>query len=316
MLTEKQLNSVRKFFEDKTFTYDGEILPDVPTKAEFDFKIKIGDYRKMMSVGEYYDYLQIELTITKLKNNLSKIVLGNQFGNYTEIFKKHLYFLYSKLQSYISEKLKYFDPDIRITFSKFEVTDTDTEIVKENENKKMSNIAIRTVVKDILTIIKKEKTGEHHLPNEDGGEYSFSNLPFTFSVELHLFSDKDVDNFVIDGNWFGEEDVMEIILTYNPTTLRENLYDIVGELNEIIAHELTHGKQNFRNDVVVENKELTSFEYYTQPREIEAQRNGFKRLSKLRKQPYKSVVENWFKSHKEIHRLDETETKKVIKLLL
>jgi hypothetical protein len=313
MLTEKQLNSVRKFFEDKTFTYDGEILSAVPTKAEFDFKIKIGDYRKMMSVGEYYDYLQIELTITKLKNNLSKLVLGSQFGNYTEIFKNHLYFLYSKLESYISEKLKYFDPDIRIVFNKFEVTDTDTEIMKEN---RISRIAIRTVVKDILTIIKEEKAGEYHLPDENGGEYSFINLPFSFSVELHLISDEDVDKFFIDGNWYRQEDVLEIIMSYNPSKLRENLYDIIGELNEVIAHELTHGKQNFRNDVSEPDDNLSPFEYYSQNKEIEAQRNGFKRFAKLRKEPYELVVRNWFKKHKDIHMLNDKETEEIIKLLL
>lgn len=316
MLTDKQLNSVRKFFQDKTFTYKGEMLPDLPTKSEFDFKIKIGDYRKMMSVGEYYDYLQVEVFITKLKDNLSRLVLSNTFGDYTDLFKKQLYFLYSNLSSYISEKLIYFDPNIRVIISNIQVLDENTEIVKEDNTKKMSNIAIRTVVKDILTTIKNKKTGQYNLPSDDGDEYSFSNLPFTFSVELHLFSDKDITDFVVDGNWFGDEEVMEIIVTYNPTNLRKNLYDIVGELNEVIAHELTHGKQNLNTGVVTEEKNLTPIEYYTQPKELEAQKNGFKRLSKLRKVPYNVVVENWFNTHKEIHGLTESQTKEVINLLL
>lgn len=322
-LTEKQLNKVKKFLENKTFTFEGPLLYDSDIKSKFDFKLELKGYRKMISVGETYDYLIVGVTIIKLKDSISKLLMGNLYGDYSKMFKNNLYFLYKKLNSYIRDTLVYFDPDIRITIDEFNVMveDTDKDVnIEINEQKKtiktkMSDLAIRTVVKDVLKILKSESAGQYSLPNEYGGEYSFKNLPFSFSVELHLFQDKGINTFSVDGNWYGDEDVMELILSYNPKNLIGNLYNIVGELNEVIAHELTHGKQNLKEGLSDVNQNLTPLEYYTQHREIEAQKAGFKRLSKLKGEPYIKIVKEWFNNHNNVHGLTDTEVKRVIKLL-
>lgn len=322
MLTDRQLNVLKRFVENNTFTFKGDLLYQVPEKSEFDFKMDIKGYRKMISVGEYYDYLIVGVTVTKLKDPISELLMGNMYGDNTELFKNNLYFLYNKLNSYITEKLRIFDPDVRVTIDEFNISlkddnkETSNNVNEETKQTKVSNLAIRTVVRDILQTIKDKKSGQHFLPNDDGGEYSFKNLPFSFSVELNLFEDKSTDNFIIDGNWIGDEDIVEIILTYNPTNLKKNLYDIVGELNEVVAHELTHGKQNSRGDIYERNENLTSFEYYSQPKEVEAQKVGFKRLSKLRQEPYENIVKEWFETHQNIHNLSENEVSGILKLLL
>ena len=58
------------------------------------------------------------------------------------------------------------------------------------------------------------------------------------------------------------------------------------------------------------------YEYYTQEHEIPAQYKGFKRLSKLRKEPLLMTVKNWFKTHKDIHGLSDNETEKVIEKIM
>ena len=86
---------------------------------------------------------------------------------------------------------------------------------------------------------------------------------------------------MITGNYIHEEDVIEIIVFYNPETIEKNLYFVIGELNDILAHELTHMNQGYKGELPSVEPNLTPFEYYTQKHEIESQVEGFKRVSKL-----------------------------------
>jgi hypothetical protein len=101
---------------------------------------------------------------------------------------------------------------------------------------------------------------------------------------------------------------------FNPANLSKNLYDIIGELNEIIAHELEHGVQTYKGefDGHDEDDVENSLEYYTQSHEIPAQVKGFRRLSSLRKQPFEQIVRNWFDTHGDIHNLSDDEKEQVI----
>jgi hypothetical protein len=98
--------------------------------------------------------------------------------------------------------------------------------------------------------------------------------------------------------------------------LRRNFYNIIGQLNDIVAHELEHGFQYNRDGRVHEEPPTESFEYYTQPDEITAQRAGFRRVAKLRKLPYRDVVRHWFEDHKDVHGLTDDEMEEVIKIIL
>ena len=95
------------------------------------------------------------------------------------------------------------------------------------------------------------------------------------------------------------------------------LYDLNGELNEIIAHEIRHIDQRNKKTFNLDGpEEEDPYEYYTQPHEIDAQVFGFKRLSKIAKKPYEMVVKNWFDKHKDIHRLSNKEMEDVINILI
>jgi hypothetical protein len=58
------------------------------------------------------------------------------------------------------------------------------------------------------------------------------------------------------------------------------------------------------------------FEYYMQPHEIDAQVFGFKRLERLSKKPFESLVRRWFERNKDIHQLTDSEAEIVINEIL
>lgn len=323
MLSEKQLELINKIASKETFKYVGEIIPNADPTADIDYKFRVTSYKKMISVGEYYDYLKVEVTIVGLNDYLSRIVFGfdeeNKHLNLHNMFKTQLYPFYNRLNSSIRDYLQSFDTNVRITIDdlKFDLGE-----VKPITESRMSRIAVRTTVKDVVYKLKDGEEGSFMLPDEHGGEYSFTNLPFTYSVDLTLKIDNDLDGFKINGDFSSAlednvpDDVVEIIILFNPKTLKKHFYDIIGELNDIVSHELEHAYQYFKGEHTYKESPPESFEYYTQPHEIKAQRVGFRRVAKLRKLPYKDVVRDWYENHKDIHGLTDDEIEKVIKIIL
>jgi hypothetical protein len=179
---------------------------------------------------------------------------------------------------------------------------------------------IRAIVKDIISVFKQEEDGEFYLPNyinDDKDFYNFTNFENNLSVEVSINPNIDVDDFIVDGNYWGSDDIMEIIIDYNPDVKSKILYDLVGELNQVVAHEIRHIDQRNKKTFNLDGpEEEDPYEYYTQPHEIDAQVFGFKRLSKIAKKPYEMVVKNWFDKHKDIHRLSNKEMEDVIDILI
>jgi hypothetical protein len=177
---------------------------------------------------------------------------------------------------------------------------------------------IREVVRDIIQIFKNEEEGEFYLPEEVRDEESYYDFKrFNLGVELIIQPSDDVDDFLLNAELYREEGIIAILIVYNPENKNRILYDLVGELNELVAHELRHIYQQKYNtfDIDVEEPE-DPFEYYTQPHEIDAQIAGFKRMSQITKKPFEEVVRNWFEKNKDIHRMNDDETEEVIKMIL
>jgi hypothetical protein len=253
-------------------------------------------------------------------------------------FENRLYKFYSDLNQEIMNFLKYFnDSDesfVRTTIDELKFDLKKSKNIEENfknlrifasnlkqsilesNMSRMSKIAVRTTVTDIVNKLKDGKSGTFYLPGENGEEYTFTNLPFKYSVELILKIDDDLDGFQVNGNYSSDDEVIEVMVIYNPKKLRRNFYNIIGELNDIISHELEHGFQYVTEGKIYQDPPTESFEYYTQPDEIKAQKVGFRRVAKLRKLPYNSVVRDWFEGHKDIHGLTDDEMEKVIDIIL
>jgi len=132
-----------------------------------------------------------------------------------------------------------------------------------------------------------------------------------------LVEDSTIDDFIIDGELDRKNNLIQIVLHYNPENKFNILYDLVGQLNETLSHELRHiyQKETGLYNLNVREKR-NPLSYYTQPHEIDAQVFGFNRLSKLAKKPFDLVVNDWFKRNKKIHRLSDEQVKEVIKKII
>jgi hypothetical protein len=154
------------------------------------------------------------------------------------------------------------------------------EVIVENRNRRE---IIRTLVKDIITVVKNNGDGEYYLPMDltDEDYYSFPKFPHNLVIELNLVEDEDTDGYKINGEMYREDDLMVIDIQYNPEEKQKLLYSIIGELNEVIAHEIRHFDQyrTKKFDFSGEEEE-DPVKYYTDPKELDAQVYGFNRLSK------------------------------------
>jgi hypothetical protein len=319
MLTEKQLNRINRLLSTRTFKFKGQIIPDLPESmnSDIDYEFKIDGYKKMTSVGEEYNYALLNVVITGLNDRFSQLLFtpeNNEQGKMiAKSFENRLYKFYSDLNLVMTNFLRIFDSDARTTI------DSLTFDIKEPENiteSRMSRLAIRTTVKDIVNVLKNGESGDFRLPDvDDGSEYSFINLPFGYSVDLYIRINNDTETYEMNAR-VTTNDVIQIIVEFNPKTLKRNFYNIIGELNEIIAHELEHLYQYFKGEHTYKYQPKKSFKYYTQPHEIGAQRAGFRRVAKLRKLPFNDVVRDWFETHKEIHGLKDDEMEEVIQIII
>jgi hypothetical protein len=321
MLSENTIDRINKILSNKTFRYVDEVIPNVDFKVDIRYTFKAVGYRKMMSVGEYYDYLKIDVIITELNDSFSKLIFGfdeeHKHLDLHKMYETQLYPFYGNLSLKISQFFKVFDSNIKITIDDLKFDLKTPENITES---RMSKVAIRTTVTDIVHKLKDGKEGYFMLPGEDGEEYEFTNLPFKYGVELTLEIDDEMDGYKMNGEYSYEYDdtisVIELIIRYNPKTLRKNFYNIIGELNDIVAHELEHAFQYNRDGHIRQERPIESFKYYTQPHEIGAQRVGFRRVAKLRKLPYNDVVKDWFDTHKDIHGLTDDEMEQVIQIII
>lgn len=318
MLSAASIEKINKVLKDRTFNYTGNLLHDID--CDVDFKIELLGYRNMISVGTEYPYMIVKIIFTKFKDNISKLIFGRMKevgGNHAFNFMKSSLSMKYGLQNYLSSVLQFFDPEnyINITIDEIEIQDNFKEETFITEQKK-SREATRQVVRDIINTVKRKKSGTFYLPEDD--YYSFSNIPEEFSVELTLKKTKKMDGIKVNANYVPDEQVIEILILFNPDNLEKNLYNLLGSLNELITHELEHLHQDSKGEIDVDfdSESLNPLEYYTQPHEIEAQVKGFRRISNLRKQPFETTVNDWFDTHKEIHRLSDSERQEVIGKLM
>ena len=231
------------------------------------------------------------------------------------------YFVENELRHWLNEKF-FLDPPLQPKNVKDNTEET--SITEEYKKKIILEKAqkasyIRQIVKDIITIYKKELDGEFYLPDDlELGKTEYDLSDSKIEVELILQPSNDVDDFMLNANFYREDDVIVVKIVYNPNKKSKIIYDLIGELNEIIAHELRHQYQRDRKmyDFNDEEEELEGFEYYSQPEEIDAQVEGFKRMRDVTKRPFEELVRNWFRTHQDIHQMNPEDTKKVIDLIL
>lgn len=196
------------------------------------------------------------------------------------------------------------------------------EIVRKellSEQGKKSDV-IRKLIRDIIIVFKNEEEGEFFLPEyfKERQEmlYDFMTMGETFTLELTIEINDEIDTFKVNGESYYSEGTIVVKIEYNQKNKNKILYDLIGELNELVAHELRHIDQNIGGTFVSRSyRGKDSVKYYTQLKELDAQVFGFKRLSELTRRPFDEVAINWFETHRDIHQLNDKGIKKVLNKL-
>lgn len=187
-------------------------------------------------------------------------------------------------------------------------------LVERNKNEYREDI--RKIVNDIVKVFKENDEGEFYLPediNQNDMVYEIPKLGISVSVELKIDIDNNIDTFKTNAAIWHDDNTISVVIVYNPENKKTILYDLVGDLNQNIAHELRHIHQSVNDmfDLGVPDEE-DPYKYYTQPHELDAQLFGFKRLAKLSKKPLLDVIKNWFENNKDIHQLKDDQVRDVI----
>ena len=320
MLSESAIKKINNFLENKIFQYKGPLFfheAEPLIETSFDYKFKITETKKMISVGEWHDYYVIEIEIVNLNDQKFQVYYELFNG---EILERNLFFKHQLLLN-VSQFLKNLDAvdGRRILISKLIVPEFKEKILnlegrKLVKEQKSMREPVRYVVKDLLETLKKGKSGTFYLPKDN--EYTFQSLKSDFSVELTLKKSNKIDKPKMTGYYVPEEQVLEILIIFNPQGIQKHYYNIVGELNEIVAHELTHLTQDIKGTLPKKDNQKSSLAYYSQPHEIEAQYKGFKRLSRITQKPFEDVVQNWFETHEDRHMMTPEDYNQVINLII
>ena len=218
-------------------------------------------------------------------------------------------------------------------------------IVKESINEsKIINEAkgidepIRRIVRDITNIVKSENYGVHHLPEDitetNDIEYDFDNefkklnvsrsynIP-SFSLELTYDADYSISEpYMINGALMSDGDTISILIIINPEHYPSLMYDLIADINDLVAHEIEHiFQENYmRPDDEIHYQEdgdeqPGGKDYYKQSHEVPAELKGIIRVAKLRNQPIKQVIGDWFKRSHYAHQLNDKDSLELISFL-
>ena len=281
-------------------------------------KPKIKGWVNKISIGEPTDFLSYDAEIILDEKNLAyhpEVVtqvldtLVHPSRKYSTRFERELDRLLQKILLFLG-----IDTPVLLDNLTYKVPK------KMNENLviegKYDNVT-RTMVRDIINIFKKNKEGDFKLPEElrqDEHTYELNRIGHPVGINLYLRTDDDVDTFDVEGHYYHGEDI-DIVIVTNPNMDQSKLWDLVGELNEVIRHELEHMKQ-YESGYKFPPEPSDPMKYYTQKHEIGAQKAGFKRKSKIQKNDFETLVRKWFEQNPHKHRLNPKQVEKVIKKVI
>jgi hypothetical protein len=112
MHTNEEQSQLNNFLQHETFTMEVDFFGD--QKFEVEYKFKLVGVRKMISVGEYYDYIRVFVTIVGGEERFKKLLRVITFiqkkdtKDFLEGYLKKEYGFQYQLVNSISDNLKYF----------------------------------------------------------------------------------------------------------------------------------------------------------------------------------------------------------------
>lgn len=305
-LSDKKIKVINKELEKLIFKTNTSIVNGTDLKTDIKFKAEYIGIKKYYHIGVLKNFLALRIIIIdadQTSKHILRLLEENLKKNPEDVcwsFCLSLkYETYEKLFIHLGISWLHID-SISLDFEDNKLPITEG---------RQSRLFVRNAVKYITNLLKNGKTGSSYdyydTLNDEIGDVL---------IEVHLTKTKD-EGFNVDAEYSSDDDSISIYIDYNPKTIEKNMYEIIGVLNEYLEHELTHAKQNSEYELP-KRQSKSPFKYYSKPHEIEAQRKGFKRLSKLRKLPLEIVVKTWYDTHKDIHNLTDKQADKIINKIL
>ena len=137
MISEKHIERINKVIKDMVFDYDGKIFtPDL--NIEFQYQFIITGQRRMISVGEYYDHLDVLVEIVDGNERTTKFFVV--FKTLNDNLNKD-YMLNNYLGNSISDELSYFfgEDYVRVRLVKIQFS--------EEYNQKIDDMSLKILKK-------------------------------------------------------------------------------------------------------------------------------------------------------------------------
>jgi hypothetical protein len=317
------IERINKFFSTHIFEVKTQPTHDDNFILSTNIRVKLTGVKDYISVGEKKSH--VEYTITILPTNETSDVWNKMwagvYGEKVDIntssreYPELRFVMNHKLENF----LKYFGVEKQVICTKV-VNELEDNQLKESliTESRYDNV-VRTLVKDIISLYKSQREGEFSLPEDIRGEehmtYSFPQIKNEFSIDLNLAKDDDVDTVEVDADYYKDEDTIEITIISNPELGYQNIQELIGELNEVIRHELEHISQH-QKGYKFPKEPKGPLKYYTQQHELEAQLAGFKRRARKENRSVEEVIRGWFRRNEKKHRLKPKQVETVINKLL
>lgn len=104
MISQKHIEKINKVIKDMVFDFSGEMVTP-GLKVDFQYQFELIGQRRMISVGEYYDYINVLVEIIDMDERTKKIfsVLKALETNLSTDYRLNNY-----IERSISEELQYF----------------------------------------------------------------------------------------------------------------------------------------------------------------------------------------------------------------
>lgn len=161
------------------------------------------------------------------------------------------------------------------------------------------DLTTRRIVRDIIKIVRSGEEGNWELPSDlSGDDYYDKDIIVFFDWNTNW--NEEGQKYFLDGDYDDETESIQVVLFINKDYYPELLYDLIADLNDIIAHEYEHHYQSLglRDKKEVSNtpieKQPKDYTYYLQSHEIPAVLRGLKRVMKLRKIGLERALDDWY----------------------
>lgn len=302
--------------------FDFNIQTEPLDNFTFKVKVQITGIKEYIRIGLPTEYVEYTLYILpNPKTDYWASIYGQLYGHDIPITTTSREYsdIRRKTSHYLDNLLTYFGVDYPSI-----CTRVINEVKKPQVNESLLTEdkydgVVRDIVRDIITIFKKHGEGEYGLPEDLRPKevyYNFPQLQNDLQVYVDMSFDESVEGFEADADYYNDEDLIYITLVTNPKFGNTYFYDLVGELNELVRHELEHVRQHEKGYDFPKREPKKPLSYYSQEHELDAQKAGFRRRKKIGGLDYETVVRNWFEENKHKHRLNKQQQELVIQKLL